>query len=201
MTLIKREFVFIDGENLLFRYQDMLSSGKKPRSGVTHERDVFVWSNHAMDRWIGDIMRTTYYTSCTGAPERLAEVEELILSRTYQFQAPRMEADGRLIPRVFKKDKKSQKSRRVDINISIDSLWHGFRNDYEVCVLFSGDGDFVSLVEAIQRLGKQVHVHAFSSGLDHNLRRKADSFHLLDHFFFENEAQPNASDKADKAHV
>lgn len=193
MTLIKREFVFIDGENLLFRFQALLAGGKMPKKEVTHVPDVFVWSDSAINKWIGDIMRASYYTSYVGSHEKKVEIEEKILGCTYKFEAPQMVADGRLIPSVFKKEKKQEKSRSVDINISIDSLWHGFRNDYDLCILFSGDGDFIPLVDAIQRLGKQVHIHAFSSGLNHGLRRKADAFHLLDDCFFEKNTQQSSA--------
>ena len=35
--------VFVDGENLVMRYQDMLAKGCVPKPGVLHEEDVIAW--------------------------------------------------------------------------------------------------------------------------------------------------------------
>ena len=60
----RRMMIFIDGENLVLRYQNSLKQGRVPNDGTFHIKDVAVWrtefSNPA--QW-HEILRVTYYTS------------------------------------------------------------------------------------------------------------------------------------------
>jgi uncharacterized LabA/DUF88 family protein len=63
-------------------------------------------------------------------------------------------------------------------------LGHAYRDDYDVAVLFAGDGDYVPLVEEVKRLGKGVRVASFEgSGLSDDLRLAADTVMYSDEFF------------------
>ena len=73
------------------------------------------------------------------------------------------------------------------MNIAIDVTRHAYTDSVDVVYLFSGDGDFVNLVEDAGRSGKRICVAAFSSGLDQRLPVVADRFILLDDFYFEPE--------------
>ena len=48
--------------------------------------------------------------------------------------------------------------------------------DLDVVALVSGDGDFVSLVHLVKRLGPVVELYAFSHNLSSELRETADRF-------------------------
>ena len=86
-------------------------------------------------------------------------------------------------PRVFKKSK-NRRSKAVDITLATDMLSHGHRDNYDVAVLFAGDGDYVPLVEEVQRLGKVVYVGFFKgSGLNNDLQLASDTFLIFDEFF------------------
>lgn len=37
-----RAMIFVDGENLTYRYQAMVAAGRKPKGSTTHEVDTFV---------------------------------------------------------------------------------------------------------------------------------------------------------------
>lgn len=65
MPQLDRMMIFIDGENLVFRYQAMLKEGYVPANKrVEHELDVFVW-NKSMPPRMGNykILRSTYYVT------------------------------------------------------------------------------------------------------------------------------------------
>jgi uncharacterized LabA/DUF88 family protein len=184
MALVK-SIAFVDGENLAIRYQTLVEAGRKPLPGTIHIPDVFVWhpqiGRPAIDT---DIIRINYYTSMVGDDDALTDVRETIAAVRYHgyrdYYGP-----CQLHPRVYKKAKKSTKSRLVDINITIDVMRHAYTDAVDVVYLFSGDGDFVELVEDVGRGGKRICVAAFSSGLDPRLRVVADRFVLLDDLFFE----------------
>jgi uncharacterized LabA/DUF88 family protein len=175
------QFMFIDGENLLFRYQAMLAEGKRPRNEVVHRPDEFVWSPHVFDHTGFDFVRATYYTSVVGDTDKLTALTGFIKAQGVRR--------GGIYPLlhvcVFKKDAKAQKTRSVDINITIDALRHAFHNDADEFTFITGDSDFVLLVEAVMREGKYVRVMALSSGLLPRLQHAADNFWPLDDFFFE----------------
>src|SRR5690606_19204403 len=66
----------------------------------------------------------------------------------------------------------------MDIELTIDAMeLTGVVDHY---VLFSGDGDFLSLVEALQRAGRKVSVvstmHSQPPMISDDLRRQADHF-------------------------
>lgn len=184
MALVK-SILFIDGENLAMRYQALLESGRKPKPTVVHIPDIFVWQPGLGPGVINtDILRVNYYTSMVGDDDAIASVKESISAQRY-FSHGDYYGQCQLFPRVYKKLKKSTKSRLVDINITIDVMRHAYTHAVDVVYLFSGDGDFVHLVEEVARSGKKVCVGAFSSGLEPRLRVAADRFALLDEHFFE----------------
>jgi len=117
MALVK-SIIFVDGENLTFRYQALLKEGRKPRSGVVHRADVFVWSPYIGRPGIDtDIIRINYYTSMVGDEDAVTALKELIATQRFHgFQD--YYGPCQLHPRVYKKPQKSTKSRLVDINIT-----------------------------------------------------------------------------------
>lgn len=190
---IPRTFVFVDGENLVMRYQAMLAEGRKPRKGVVHIPDVFVWHPGITTWSCMDIQRVTYYTSSTGDQPKLKSLRSLIAATTFDFtheygDVP--DATGQLVPRVFHKQAKSRKTRNVDINIIIDMMRAGHTQSAECLVLLSGDGDYLPLVEECMRLGKPVWVCSFSSGLNTDLSTAVDLYETLDEIFFEKANKP-----------
>ncbi len=92
---------------------------------------------------------------------------------------------GTLNPHIFKKENRSQKTKSVDINITIDALRHTYNNSVDGIYLFSGDGDYLPLIKEIMRQGKQVTIGVFSKGFNSVLQYECDDFINLDQIFFE----------------
>jgi len=171
---------FIDGENLVFRYQEMCKAGEKPNNGsIKHIPDVFIWHPHLYgdDR---NLVRVNYYTSAVGTDEKIDEIREEVGKIVVNPAG----YGRRVCAHVFKKPKSSNKAKLVDITLSIDALGHVHRDQVDCVFLFSGDGDFVPLVKEIMRNGKQVVIDALSSGLNPEMRRIGDQFIDIDRWFF-----------------
>lgn len=113
-----RTLVFVDGENLVFRYQAMKKSGLQPQPNIKHREDCFVWQPELISGILVETMRVFYYTSVSGDQNKIAEVEKEIAQTQYAYTTIRAKSAAQLIPRVFKKEEKSRKSRHVDIHIS-----------------------------------------------------------------------------------
>ncbi len=185
MALV-RSILFVDGENLPMRYQALVASGRTPRPSVKHCPNVYVWTSDLGHRDVidTDLIHINYYTSMVGDDHAVAKVRDEISALRYSAIGD-LYGLCQLYPRVYKKPKKSTKSRLVDINITIDVMRHSYANAVDVVYLFSGDGDFVNLVEEVTRSGKKVCLAAFSSGLESRLVSSVDRFVLLDDFYLE----------------
>ena len=178
---------FADGENLVFRYQDMVKKGAKPKEDVVHVPDLLAWHPDITEAYICDITRISYYQTCFGDDPRLLWAKQQIKDVRYTYSTANDSEDetgGLLIPRVFKKESKSTKTKSVDINLTVDMLRHASNPQVDILFLLSGDGDYLPLVEEVARSGKQVWVSAFSDGLNSSMKLLADEFIDLDEIFF-----------------
>jgi uncharacterized LabA/DUF88 family protein len=80
-------------------------------------------------------------------------------------------------PSVFKKTKKEEPAKGVDITLTKDILINAFLGNYDICVIVAGDGDYIPVVEEIKRLGKVVHLAFFSDyGLNDKLKLACDTY-------------------------
>lgn len=141
---LPRWMCFVDGENLTFRAQHFAANeGFSLVEGPYYREDVFVWlplkSVRDVILWNRQAssyqtpIRTYYYTSLVGSPDQLNDVEKALWQLDFD-------------PTVFKKAKRDEKAKGVDITLSTHFLGHAFRHDYDVAFLFAGDGDYVPLV-------------------------------------------------------
>ena len=134
MALVK-SIVFVDGENLAFRYQALVAAGRIPQAGVVHIPDIFVWQSAigrpAIDT---DLIRINYYTSMVGDDTALARVKGQIASNRYSGHGDYY-GSCQLTPRLYKKPSQSRKSRLVDINITIDIMRHAYTHAVDVVYL------------------------------------------------------------------
>jgi uncharacterized LabA/DUF88 family protein len=183
-----RTIGFADGENLVMRYQAMLKAGAKPRNGVVHENDCFVWHPEITNWSMFDFIRFNYYTSTAGDSPKVERLKDLICDVQYAYSythddgAPA--ATSNLIPHVFHKPSKNVKARNVDLQISIDVLRATHLPSVDILFILSGDGDYIPLIEEAARHGKEIWLAAFSSGLNRKLRHFVDNFASLDEMFF-----------------
>ena len=118
-------------------------------------------------------IRSYYYTSTTGADDEQKRIGKLLWELNFA-------------PVVFKKAKRRDRTKGVDITLSKDVLSHAFQDNYDVAILVAGDGDYVPLVMELKRLGKVVSVAFFSnSGMSPDLRLASDNFYELEAVFIE----------------
>ncbi|MGH7487853.1 MAG: NYN domain-containing protein [bacterium] len=78
-------------------------------------------------------------------------------------------------PRVF--PRRSGKSKAVDLALATDVLTLAGEHQYDVAVIFAGDGDYVPVVEAVKRLGRHAVIGFFEGeGMSDDLKIAADDF-------------------------
>ena len=181
--MANRTLVLADGENLVTRYQSMLKAGGERTEETVHIQDVFVWHPNFTECTPMDIIRVSFYTTQVGDDLKLDETRQEIASNRYQnrpISRTGYRGMDNICPHVFKKEKTSQKTKSVDINIAIDALRHTYNNSMDILFLLAGDGDYIPLIQEVMRQGKRVFVGAFSDGLNPALRFIPDRFYDLD---------------------
>jgi uncharacterized LabA/DUF88 family protein len=155
--------MFVDGENLAIRWKDQIRN-EEPPNYIAYEKDIYVWSEGFNLINCGhDIIRKYYYTSAPGDIDNRNRIFDKLKSL------------GIEAPYVFPRKKKGR-SKRVDITLSVEMLFHAYQRNYEVAILVAGDEDYVPLVEAVKNVGRRVFVWFFQSGLSPALKRSADYY-------------------------
>jgi uncharacterized LabA/DUF88 family protein len=109
-------------------------------------------------------VRAYYYTSLVGDDAFIWDVK-------LQLRACKFSPEG------FKRDSRHAKAKGVDIALTKDMLSHAFRDNYKIAVLVAGEGDYLPVVQEVQRLGKLVFLLFFENeGLNPKLKLAADNF-------------------------
>lgn len=187
MPLLKKMMVFVDGENLTMRYQSMRKKGFSPNNDLIHEPDVFVWHPRTIQTQFCELIRATYYTSVVGDEIQLNKMHRRIKESRYNLgpHSQNYPINGYLFPMVFKKPRKSTKTRSVDINITVDILKHTYQKTIEIVYLVGGDGDYLPIIKEVMDAGAQIYLAALSDGLHPSLPTAVDKFVDLDRIYFE----------------
>ena len=84
--------LLVDGENLVFRYQEMVAAGREPKPDVVHIKDVLVWHN-AMTAQDASGTRESATTAALSVTTKLSSPQRLRLPRL-SFAAIRTESCG-----------------------------------------------------------------------------------------------------------
>jgi len=128
-----RMMVFVDGENLVARFQAMLDAGHRPSHEVRHRRDVYAWSPGTVWPGLNVVRRATFYTYVVGVstpfPGRF-----LSFVKTFGYI---------VLPRRDHSD-----DCRHPFATRIKTIWTS-------CISSSGDGDYEPLLAECQRQGSK----------------------------------------------
>ncbi|MDP3948520.1 MAG: NYN domain-containing protein [bacterium] len=62
----------------------------------------------------------------------------------------------------------------MDVEMTIDALHH--MNKYDIAVLFSGDSDFLALVNYLKQGGKKIYVYSSKNNISEELRTGGDGY-------------------------
>jgi uncharacterized LabA/DUF88 family protein len=80
---------------------------------------------------------------------------------------------------------KRDKTKKVDITLTIDALRHAYARHIDIAFILSGDGDYLPVIRECMRTGVKVWIGAFSQGTDARLLTVSDKFIELDGAFFQ----------------
>ena len=158
----KRTYAFVDADNLKKSMDKLL----KDRGFNDEEIKLFQYEKlfHGHDRAFAYLAKT----DSDDLPEWIRKLQAT--SCIVRF--------GRLSEKNGTK-----KQEGVDVMLAVDAMKHAHRGNFDECVLFSGDGDFLPLIEALVDEGITVQVVTFADPdqgtVTPELRNRADKFRRL----------------------
>jgi len=132
----------------------------------------YFWDKHALDylersllpivgRGVRAVVRGVYATSCFGDTEAVHQASVWIRNRgfdpivVHELRQARKQRENRGLG----------KAKTVDLALAVRILEDSYHGVYDVCYLFSSDLDFVPVIEAAKRLGKQVCICGYRHAL------------------------------------
>ena len=78
-----------------------------------------------------------------------------------------------------------EKDKGTDVNIAVEMLMRGFQKEYDIAVLATRDADFISVIEALKKIGRNVEIVLFD---DENTKKTKLTDHADDQILiFKNE--------------
>ena len=163
-----RVAIFIDGSNLYHTVRDL-------GIHIDYKRILEYFSQEGL------LLRAFYYTALLDerTPYWLIRLTDWLSYNGYVV----ITKQARTFRRRYVDDSGqshtiTETKGNIDIELAIDML--SLAPYYDTAILFSGDGDFVRLVEAVQRLGVRVVVvsseRTRENMVSDELRRQADEF-------------------------
>lgn len=162
----ERVAIFIDGSNLYNGMRENLSNTRVNLNELIHQL-----------RGERHLFRAYYYN----APLTEDYDVDLRDGQTRFFESLRRIPYVTVrLGRLHRRHDGSLVEKGIDVSIAVESLSLAFRDAYDVAVIVSGDGDYVELVEAIKRHGKQVEIAMFRNQSAGVLMEYADVFRPMD---------------------
>lgn len=181
---------FVDGENFVHQGSKFLTerfnrTAKLDIVSPFFKKDHFLWlpaqgwsaaiNYHLAAQWSSarkennqtpEAIRAYYYTVVSGARDEVVLVTE------------KMIWDIGFTPRVIWKEKAKKKSKAVDSSISVDMLSAAYENQFDLVEIWTGDADYIPLINAVKRLGKVVVCCFFGEeyGLSNELKVACDRY-------------------------
>lgn len=168
----KKLVIFIDSSNL---------SGGGARYGektndADYEVDVFKLLRRISRGY--DLIRTYFYCSTAQSQDIRTKNDQFWHQKmlTLQSQLTRQGI------KVTNKLRQKNKEKGVDVALVTDFLMLGMREAYEVAIIVSGDQDYINAIEAVQNMGRIVHIACFENSFPDEMYRWVDRYIRLDDF-------------------
>ncbi len=167
---MKRVMIFIDGSNF---YHNLKQGFHKTQIDFSKLINKLTGPNR-------ELVRTYYYN---------APVDRKVNEEEYKKQQKFFEAIKKIdsfevkLGRLQSKQDGSKVEKGTDVNIAVDMLTKGYKDQYDVAVLISGDADLVQVVQVIKDLAKHVELVVVPGQRCYHLRDVADRVITIDDAF------------------
>lgn len=114
----------------------------------------------------GTVHRAIYFTSVTGGDDVLHEVRVQIRSNMFEpqvIQEYKKLADQRA--NLLQQESVIERAKGVDVSLAVRILEDAYLNNFRSCLLLTSDVDFLPVIREVRRMGKEVILLGYKSGL------------------------------------
>jgi uncharacterized LabA/DUF88 family protein len=131
-----------------------------------HNRDAkFFWDTHATTGAkiaFRDVDRAVYFTAFTGTQQHLHDARVLIRQAGFEPQVSlELKDSAKQRANRLANDAVLIKAKGVDIGLAVRMLEDASYGNFQVCLLFTSDIDYLPVIRAVRRMGKTVIVFGF----------------------------------------
>jgi len=170
--MVKRISVYIDGANFVYGMKSLNSK----YSDYHFDFENFIKKIIGKNK----LINIFYYNASLKQkinPRRFKEQQKL-LARLRKITKCKVVLCKRQ-KRFNKDDEEYYTIKGDDINLALDMLNNAWENKYDKAILFSGDGDFASLLKYVKNKNKKIEVISFFELASKNLLNEADRFSFI----------------------
>jgi len=125
----------------------------------------------------GTAIKVYYYTAYPATGTRTYSLDGKHKFYTFLKKGLKFEVRKKKLKRINVFDEHGeaiQEKGNMDVEITIDAVH--FLKKYDTAVLFSGDSDFLALVNYLKRGGKKVYIFSSKNNVSQELRTGADGY-------------------------
>ena|ERR1035437_867413 len=159
-------YVFIDASNL---WQAQKAGG--------HFLDYQKTIDYIKKLYSGTSIKVYYYTAYPATGTRTYSLDGKHKFYTFLKKGLKFEVRKKKLKRISVIDEHGeiiQEKGNMDVEMTIDAVY--FSKNYDTAVLFSGDSDFLALVNYLKRGGKKVYIFSSKNNVSQELRTGADGY-------------------------
>ena len=165
-TISNSIYVFIDASNL---WQAQKAKGRF----FDYQKTV----DYIKNLYSGTSIKVYYYTAYPATGTRTYSIDGRHKFYTFLKKGLKFEVRKKKLKRISvinEHGEAVQEKGNMDVEMTIDAVY--FTKKYDVAVLFSGDSDFLALVNYLKRGGKKVYVFSSKNNVSQELRTGADGY-------------------------
>lgn len=166
ITISEPNYAFVDADNMARGFVQLLKRKNISQSDYCCFSLAELLQNGRHDRVL-------VYSSA-GMDDTVAPwIDDIQMLDGFVLRTGRLTKKGKIV-----------KQQGVDVKLAIDAIQHAYRGNMKSCTIYSGDGDFIPLVDALVESGIFVNVGSFSNPSKGDvapvLKAKADVYTHLD---------------------
>lgn len=159
-------YIFIDASNL---WQAQKAKGKFLDYGKTVEQ--------IREKFLATQIKVFYYSAYPANGTRSYDLADkhkffFYLKKELGFEIRKKEL--KRIKTVDEQGEHFQEKGNMDVEMTIDAIY--YLKEYNMAILFTGDSDFLALVNHLRLRGKKVYIFSSKNNISEELRTGADGY-------------------------
>ncbi len=166
ITISNTIYVFIDASNL---WQAQKAKGRF----LDYQKTI----DYIKSLYLGTSIKVYYYTAYPATGTRTYSIDGKHKFYTFLKKGLRFEVIKKKLKRISIIDEHGeviQEKGNMDVEMTIDAVY--LSEKYNTAILFSGDSDFLALVNYLKKHGKKIYIFSSRNNVSQELRTGADGY-------------------------